>query len=93
MDIKYTPILRWKTGEKNCLEHLSPDVSRQIVPFVEVSPPTDSSTDEAAEKKLSKLISSFNVSWTNKPFYLYLSDDWYASADSPEQISEIYSVC
>ena len=55
MDIKYTPILRWKNGEKNCLEHLSPDVSRQIVPFVEVSPPTDSSTDEAAEKKLSKL--------------------------------------
>lgn len=62
----------------------------KFVPFVEVSPPTDSSTDEAAEKKLSKLISSFNVSWTNKPFYLYLSDDWYASADSPEQISEIY---
>ncbi len=90
MNGKYIPILRWKAGEKNCLENLSPDVASKIIPFVEVSPPTDSSTDEAAEKKLSKLISSFNISWENKPFYLYLSDDWYAGADSPNDISEIY---
>lgn len=90
MSIKYIPILRWKAGEKNCLENLSPDISSQIIPFVEVSYPTDSSDDEAAEKKLSKLISSFNVIWENKPFYLYLSDDWYDGADSPEGISKIY---
>jgi len=90
MNIKYTPILRWKTGEKTCLENLAPDVSSKIIPFVEVSPPTDSSTDEAAEKKLSKLISSFNTSWENKPFYLYLSNDWYTGADSPSDISDIY---
>lgn len=92
MSIKYTPILRWKTGEKNCLENLSPDVSSKIIPFVEVSPPTVSPTDNEAtgEKKLTKLLSSFNTSWENKPFYLYLSDNWYADADSSEQVSEIY---
>lgn len=92
MSIKYIPILRWKAGEKNCLENLSPDVSSQIVPFVEVSPPTVSPNDDevATEKKLTKLLSSFNASWENKPFYLYLSDSWYNDADSPEQISEIY---
>lgn len=92
MSIKYIPILRWKAGEKNCLEHLSPDISRQIIPFVEVSPPTVSPKDdeEAAEKKLTKLFPSFNTSWENKPFYLYLTDSWYTDADSPEQISEIY---
>lgn len=91
MSVKYIPILRWKTGEKNCLEHLFPDIASQIIPFVEVSPPSDSPTDESGEKKLAKLISSFNPSWENKPFYLYLSDDWYTGADSPEQISEIYA--
>lgn len=91
MSIKYIPILRWKAGEKNCLENLSPDVSNQIIPFVEVSPPTVSPNDEAAtEKKLAKLYSSFNTSWENKPLYLYLSDSWYTDADSPDQISEIY---
>ena len=91
MSTKYIPILRWKAGEKNCLENLSLDVSSQIIPFVEVSPPADSPNDDAAEKKLSKLISSFNVSWESRPFYLYLSDDWYSSADSPEDISKIYA--
>ncbi len=90
MSIKYVPILRWKAGEKNCLENLSLDVSKQIIPFVEVSTLTDSPNDEAAERKLSKLISSFNASWENKPFYLYLSDDWYSAADDPEDISAIY---
>ena len=91
MSITYTPILRWKTGEKTCLENLTPDVSSKIIPFVEVSPPADSSADEeTAEKKLSKLISSFSISWENKPFYLYLSNDWYTNADSHNDISDIY---
>lgn len=90
MNIKYIPILRWKAGEKSCLENLSPDVSSKIIPFVEVSPLTDSPSGEVAEKKFSKLISSFNITWENKPFYLYLSNDWYTSADSPNDISDIY---
>lgn len=92
MITKYTPILRWKAGEKNCLENLSPDVSNQIIPFVEVAPPTVSPTDDenAIEKKLTKLFSSFNTTWKNKPFYLYLSDNWYTDADTPGQVSELY---
>ena len=90
MSIKYVPILRWKTGEKNCLETLSFNISNSIIPFVEVSPPSVSQDDEAAAKKLSKLISSFNDSWENKPFFLYLTEDWYNDADSPYQVSEIY---
>lgn len=92
MSIKYTPILRWKTGEKNCLVNLSSAVSSQIIPFVEVSPPTVSPTDDEAtfEKKLAKLFCSFNTVWENKPFYLYLSDNWYTDTDSPEQVTEIY---
>ena len=93
MSIKYTPILRWKAGEKNCLENLSPDISSQIIPFVEVSSPPVSPTDNETTigKKMTRLFSSFNTSWENKPFYLYLSDNWYSDADSPEQISEIYA--
>lgn len=88
--IKYVPIMRWKIGEKNCLEKLSSDVLTQITPFIVVSPPTDSSNDETAAKKLPKLFTSFNTSWKDKPFYLYLTDDWYAGIDSSLQISEIY---
>lgn len=93
MGIKYTPILRWKAGEKNCLENLSPDISSQIIPFVEVSPPPVSPTDNETTigKKMTRLFSSFKTSWENKPFYLYLSDNWYSDAESPEQISEIYA--
>lgn len=71
MNIKYTPILRWKTGERKCLENLSPEISSQIIPFIEVAPPTVSSTttdESASEKKLKKLISSFNISWEDKLF-------------------------
>lgn len=91
MNTKYTPILRWKAGEKNCLENLSADISCQITPFIEVNP-IDSlnCTEEVAEKRYSKLVSSFNLYWPDKPFYLYLSEDWYADADSSSQISEIY---
>ncbi len=59
---KYVPILRWKSGEKNCLENLSPNVSDNIIPFIEVSPPSDSNNEEAAEKKFLKLTNSFNTS-------------------------------
>lgn len=96
MSIKYTPILRWKAGEKNCLENLSPNVASQIIPFIEVSSPTISPTvsltDEKItfEKKITKLLSSFNTSWENKPFFLYLSDNWYTDVDSPDQIYKIY---
>lgn len=90
MKIKYVPILRWKIGEKNCLENLTTNVASQIIPFIEVSPPSDSSNDEDAEKKLVKLFSSFNTSWEDKPFYLFLSEDWFSNADSIHQISEIY---
>lgn len=57
MNIKYTPILRWKTGERKCLENLSPEISSQIIPFIEVAPPTVSSTttDESAYEKNLKI--------------------------------------
>lgn len=93
MNIKYTPILRWKTGERKCLENLSPEISSQIIPFIEVAPPTVSSTttDESAyEKKLKKLISSFNISWEDKLFYLYLSASWYADVYNPDEYFDIY---
>ncbi len=91
MKTKYVPILRWKTGEKNCLETLSSEAMQQIIPFIEVFPPSDSGNNEvSAERKFSKLINSFNHYWNSKPLYLYLSEDWYSTVDNPEQISDIY---
>lgn len=90
MEVKYIPILRWKTGEKNCLERLSENTAKKTIPFIEVSPPSDSTSEEDAQKKLQKLINSFNTSWNNKPFYLYLSQDWYINIDSTDQIFEIF---
>lgn len=90
MFTKYVPILRWKSGEKNCLENLSPNVFGNIIPFIEVSPPSDSNNEEAAEKKFLKLTNSFNTRWGNKPFYLYLTEDWYNGIDSTDQVHEIY---
>lgn len=87
---KYVPILRWKSGEKNCLEKLAPDVADKIIPFIEIFTPSDSNNEEAAKKKFMKLINSFNTSWTDRPFYLYLTEDWYNGIDSPNQIHEIY---
>lgn len=90
MNKRYVPILRWKSGEKTCLERLTEEISNQITPFVEVPTPSDSQTEEAAEKKYNKLLTSFNEIWAEKPFYLYLTDDWYDNLDSTEQITNIY---
>lgn len=90
--IKYVPILRWKSGEKNCLKTLAPNVSNVIIPFIEVSTPSDSSNQDAAEKKILKLIDSFNKIWSNKPFYLYLTEDWYEEIDDANQIHEMYNI-
>lgn len=90
MPTKYVPILKWKSGEQNCLKNLSPAISDAIIPFIEVSTPSDSNTDEAAEKKYSKLIHSFNTIWNDKPLYLYLTEDWYNELDDVNQIPEIY---
>lgn len=53
INIKYMPILRWKTGERKCFENLSPEISSQIIPFIGVASPTVSSTttDESAYEK------------------------------------------
>ncbi len=91
MKAKYTPILRWKTGERNCLENLAADISNNIMPFIEVALPAPAQDEDATKKKIEKLITTFNLSWERKPFYLYLSEDWYSEADSPSQIPEIYS--
>lgn len=91
MTTKFVPILRWKTGEKECLENLSSQVAESIIPFVEVPTLSDSSSDESAQKKYAKLIKSFNEVWKGKPFYLYLTEDWYQDIDSPDQIYELYN--
>lgn len=80
MNTKYVPIMRWKTGEKNCLINLTPAVTEQIIPFVEVSPPQEIKDDKDANKKLANLYSSFNKYWGNKPFYLYLSPNWFSAS-------------
>ena len=91
MNTKYIPILRWKTGEKECLENLSTQVVQNIIPFIEVSPPSNSDTEEAASKKYGKLVVSFNNTWKDRHFYLYLSEDWYEDIDSSDQMAEIYT--
>lgn len=90
MSTKYVPILRWKAGEKNCLEHLEANVSNEIIPFIEVSMPSASNTEDAAEKKMQKLFNSFNSSWGSKPFYLYLTEDWYEGIDEFSYMFDIY---
>lgn len=90
MSTKYVPILRWKAGEKNCLEHLESNVSNKIIPFIKVSTPSASNIDDAAEKKMQKLFNSFNLSWDNKPFYLYLTEDRYDGIDESNHMFEIY---
>lgn len=52
MTTKFVPILRWKTGEKECLEKLSPQVAESIIPFVEVPILSDSNSDESAQKNI-----------------------------------------
>lgn len=91
MTTKFVPILRWKTGEKECLEKLSPQVAESIIPFVEVPILSDSNSDESAQKKYTKLINSFYEVWKGKPFYLYLTEEWYQDIDSPDQVYELYN--
>lgn len=37
----YTPILKWKLGEKKALQNLSDEVSKKIFPLFELQPCTD----------------------------------------------------
>lgn len=90
MHKKYVPILRWKLGEKICLENLTENTAEQIIPFIEIAPISSSSNEDATDKKVCKFFSSFEATWKDKPFYLYLTEDWYAGVDSPQQIAEIY---
>lgn len=92
MQTKYVPILKWKAGEQNCLKKLSPTVSNAIIPFIEVSTPSESAKDEDAEKKYSKLIHSFNSILPEKPFYLYLTENWYNDLDDANKIPETYKI-
>lgn len=82
MNQNYVPILRWKTGEQNCLATLTPEVCDNILPFIELPTPTVSKTPEAAEKKYVKLINSFNKSWPDRPFFLYLLQEWYSDTNA-----------
>lgn len=90
MYTKYVPILKWKAGEKSCLENLSSTAINSIIPFIEVSTPSDSDKEETAEKKMNKLLTSFNSCWEEKPFYFHLTNDWYENIDDISQISNIY---
>lgn len=92
MKTKYVPILRWKAGEQNCLKNLFPNILDAIIPFIEVSTPTEPSKAENAEKKYSKLIHSFNTVLPEKPFYLYLTEDWYNDLDDANKIPETFKI-
>lgn len=64
MFTKYVPILRWKSGEKNCLENLSPNVFGNIIPFIEVSPPSDSNNEYNVPIDVDINFDPYPILWT-----------------------------
>lgn len=62
MDHKYSPILKWKAGEKNALKNLSNNIKDSIIPIIEI-------VDDKKNLEISN--------WENRDFYLYIYEYLY----------------
>jgi len=68
----YTPILRWKQGERIALRELSDDVANEILPALIIG----NRKGEAYVDSIARFITQLEDFWPDRPIYLALPDNF-----------------
>lgn len=85
MEIKYTPVLKWKLGEQKAIEELEIPVKQDLTPMIEI-PPVDWDFENEVPKKtidehLSKVGESLERSWGLDDYPVFVDLNYIDATD------------
>jgi len=71
----YVPIMKWKRGEQGALFNLEESLKKSTIPLIEV--PTH-------QKDIEKFSHEVDKIWGARPYYFYLSQEWYENIEDDD---------